>query len=226
MKAQWISKNPAKPLRIFFAGFGAEPEFFSFLDAENENLMMIYDYSNFDLPPELQEILQQQTPVQAVGWSMGVRILSDLSPRFAPKSTFAALNGTLFPIHEEYGIHPEIYEATAQGFHESGQEKFFKRMFARPEEAKRFFLSGFKRTAQQRQQELFSLKEQILNAATPSLRFHTALISEKDKIIYAKNQRAFWQTRNETRILELPSEGHFCFYGFKSWNELFNRVFS
>ena len=122
-----------------------------------------------------------------------------------------AINGTIKPIDDNYGILKKIYDLTIKGFNQSSCEKFVKRMFV---ETTAFSPFLPKRTLEELKNELISLKTYN---GDENFSFDLVYISEYDKIITPKNQLNFWNKRNE-KILMLDC-GHFPTSIFENLNE-------
>lgn len=218
MKYKWLNKgvNNSK-LILFFNGWGMDENVVKHLDVEDYDVLMFYDYNTLDTDFDL-DLLNIYSEKNLIAWSMGVMVCSCLAPSLTlplGEGTKVAINGTLKPIDEEYGIHPKIYDLTIKGFNEKGRDRFVKSMF---EEEVEIICN---REIENQHSELITLKE--ICKLTPSLTlplgegkslYNKILISDNDKIIPTKSQVAFWGIEPNLK------GGHCPFFQFKKWSEL------
>lgn len=203
MEYKWLNKNNNKKIIIFFNGWGMDENVIKHLDVEDFDLLMFYDYNSLDTNFDFQN-LNQYNDRFLVSWSMGV-MCATLFPINVTKSV--AINGTLYPIDEKYGINPKIYDLTIKGFNEKGRERFIKTMFYPTLEN----LPDINRDLENQKSELSALKNYKSNE---DFEYNKVLISNNDKIIPTKNQSEFW--KQEANL----NAGHCPFYLFKKWSEL------
>ena len=135
-------------------------------------------------------------------------------PRMSDGKT-VAINGTLRPIDEKYGIHPKIYDLTIKGFNEKGRKRFISNMFEEDIEV------ACDRDIENQKAELIALKEICKSPPTLTLPFgegktlyNKILISDNDKIIPTKSQIAFWEIEPNLK------GGHCPFFQFEKWSDL------
>lgn len=213
MQCHWLTKENNKKLIIFFTGWSFDYKPFEFLQSNGYDVLILYDYNNLELPqiPLYQEY-------NLVSWSMGVFVaylLKDKLPQFSKK---IAINGTPFPVNDEFGIPLKPFILTLRHAKNGLEGKFYQNIFEKDEEYKRYNLSPVERTIENRVFELNALYDRIKNTNLSYNKYYDkALISTNDKIIPTKNQINFWQNNTETELLE---SGHFPYYNFKSWNEI------
>jgi biotin synthesis protein BioG len=209
----WLNKQANKKLILFFAGWGFDENPFKFLDCGEYDVLMFYDYQNIEsrLPDELSGYKE----INLIAWSMGVFAAYLLFSRSEIKlNKKIAVNGTVYPVHDEFGIPVKIFELTRKHAAAGLREKFYKNVFE--EDFERYMQNPVKRTIENRTAELESLYELIKQQPRPERAFYDrAVTGVNDKIIPAKNQLAFWQLPTVT--LEA---GHFPFYNYKSWSEI------
>lgn len=196
MKYKWLNKKENENLIIFFNGWGMDENIVKHLNYGNYDVIMFYDYNSLDI--EIPDFTSYKTRY-LISWSMGVMIATLFN--FDLKSS-TAVNGTLFPIHEKYGIHPKIYDLTIKGFNEKGRERFIKTIGADVE---------INRDLEEQKSELEAIKTY---SANPDFKYNKVLISNNDKIISTKSQVEFWG-------IEPNLEGvHSPFNLFREWEEL------
>lgn len=211
MKYKWLIQNYKNSnLIYFFNGWGMDENVLNVLKKPlDTNILMFYDYQNLDINNNIFDECLKYKNKYLISWSMGVMISTIFAPKLGILDKKIAINGTIKPIDDNYGILKKIYDLTINNFNQSSCEKFVKRMFI---ENAPFILS--KRTLEELKHELISLKNY---KGDENFCFDLVYISEYDKIITSKNQLNFWNNRNE-KIIMLNC-GHFPFSNFESLNE-------
>ena len=156
--------------------------------------------------------------INLIAWSMGVftaYLLRDKLPKFSKK---IAINGTPYPVDDEFGIPTKPFLLTLRHAKTGLEGKFYQNIFDTKEEFERYLTTPVKRTIENRENELKSLYQRIKTSENSYEHYYDkALISTRDKIIPTKNQVNFWQNNAEIEMLE---SGHFPYYNFKSWNDI------
>ena len=213
MQYYWLNKQNNDKLIIFFTGWSFDYKPFEFLNCENFDVLMFFDYNNTEIPqiPKYKEYF-------LISWSMGVftaYLLKDKLPSFSKR---IAVNGTPFPVDDEFGIARKPFLLTLRHAAKGLEWKFYRNVFDTEQEFSRYIQAPVERTIENRVQELNSLYERIKNTTVSYEHYYDrAIISKNDKIIPAANQINFWQNNAKTELLE---SGHFPYYNFKSWNEI------
>ena len=111
MKAYWLNKQNNKNLIVFFAGWSFDETPFKLLQCLNNDVLMIYDYNDIEIPQVLNELSNYENKI-LITWSMGVFVaylLKDLFKNFDKK---IAINGTIKPVDNEYRIPVKMFELT------------------------------------------------------------------------------------------------------------------
>lgn len=210
MKHFWLNKKDNNSLIIFFNGWGMDQKAVSFLQCAANDIIMFYDYRN--LETESFDFGRYQKK-SLVTWSMGTFISTLFYNMLNGISNKIAINGTLCPVDDKYGIAESVYDLTVKNFNQSSCKKFTRRMFNGNDT-----FDIFSRNPEELKQELISIKN---FKAMQFLDFNTAFISDFDKIIPTKNQYNFWQMRSTTKIKQIK-QGHYPFFNFKNWDEIIN----
>ena len=202
MEYKWLNKKHNQNLIVFFNGWGMDDSVVRHLEPNDYDILMFYDYNNLTTDFRFTE-LDKYSEKHLVAWSMGVMTATFFNIDYSTKT---AVNGTLQPIDDNYGIPQRIYNLTLKGFSPKGAERFIKSMF--DEECT---LPVPEREFENQKNELLALTKY---KADMSFKYNRIILSDNDKIIPTKNQSAFWHI--EPNI----SGGHAPFYHFKSWSEL------
>ena len=213
MQSHWLNKQNNNKLIIFFTGWSFDYKPFEFLNCEDFDVLIIYDYNDLELPqiPEYKEYF-------LISWSMGVYtsyLLKDKLPKFTKK---IAINGTPFPVNDEYGIPLKPFILTLRHAKTGLEGKFYQNIFNSENEYTQYTKTQVERTIENRVSELNTLYSKIKSTEISYQNyFDTAIISNNDKIIPTKNQINFWEGKTEIKTVE---SGHFLYYNFTSWNEI------
>ena len=223
MKYKWLNRRENKKIILFFNGWGMDENVVKHLDAEDYDVLMFYDYNNLDTDFNF-ELLDIYEEKNLIAWSMGVMVGSMSKLDSNCFSQTVAINGTLRPIDEEFGIHPKIYDLTIKGFNEKGRDRFIKSMFdTQTSFPNPLFQGAGKRSLCDQHSELVALREICVSTSpTNSLSqgagehsfYNKVLISDSDKIIPTKSQVAFWGIEPNIK------GGHCPFFQFSKWSEL------
>ena len=182
---------------------------------ENYDIIMFYNYNSLELTFDFG-IFENYEEINLIAWSMGVMIaqlVSEITNLFSnniKKGGSIAINGTLNPINEQFGIHPKIYDLTIKNFSEKGREKFIQSMFNNDE---KFSLKQIfsERQIDEQKSELIAIKNY---KPCEHFKYDKILISDNDKIIPTKSQVNYWNIEPNL------SGGHCPFFQFKKWSEL------
>lgn len=222
MKHKWIAKNNNKSLILFFNGWGMDGGICRILNSKNsDDFLMFYDYKDLTLPVALDELCELYEKTTLIAWSFGVwvaeKVLSQKDIKFSHK---IALNGTGKPIDSEYGIPPEIYQATLDTYSQKTKIKFRRRMCADRNTFKQFTPFVSQRNAEDQKEELKLLQQYIVAdyAINRGNFYDDAIIGNKDKIIPSKNQINYWK-KNKTKY-SLLNAPHIPFFCWNNWNDL------
>ena len=202
MKYKWLNKKGNNQIILFFNGWGMDEGVVEHLEYNNFDVLMFYDYSSLDTDFDF-EILNDYLERYLIAWSMGVMCATNFDIKYNKK---IAINGTLKPIDNDFGIPEKIYNLTLNNFSPVSAKKFIANMFVGiiPD-------IEIKRDFENQKAELSALKK--VNSR-PNFVYDKILISSKDKIIPTKNQEKFWG------ISANLNSGHFPFNLFKNWGEI------
>lgn len=129
MQSRFISHTPScRRLILIFAGWSTTPSFYRHIHAEGWDVAIVWDYTSLDLDASF---LDQYSTVFVVAWSMGVAAAAHAAATSIDPSRVAAafaVNGTLFPSSDKYGIPEAVYEGTRATLSPKNLLKFTKRM--------------------------------------------------------------------------------------------------
>lgn len=215
MQSYWFNKQNNKKLIIFFGGWSFDFNPFKFLECLDYDVVMFYDYTtlSFDID------FSGYDEIFLIGWSMGVFIASYLRDKLPDFKSAIAVNGTAFPVDDEYGIPLKPFALSLMHAETGLKGKFTRNVFVDENLLKLYEKTPVERTIENRVSELVKLDELIKSYKFQYIPFYTkAIVGLKDKIIPTKNQLNFWN-KFGVDILEIDC-GHFPFYNYKSWKEI------
>ncbi len=202
MEYKWLNRENNEKLIVFFNGWGMDECVVNHLQAENYDVLMFYDYNRLETDFDFS-VLNAYSKKYLIAWSMGVMTATLFDIDYLSKT---AVNGTLKPIDDKFGIPKRIYDLTIKGFSTKGAERFIKNMY---QDFSEYIYP--KREFENQKSELETLTHYEANQ---DFKYDRVFISSDDKIIPTKNQVNFWGI--EPNI----TSGHCPFNRFKKWSEL------
>ena len=220
MQYHWLNKQDNENLIIFFAGWSFDFKPFEFLSCEDYDVLVIYDYNNVTTSEcENFQHINNYKNKYLITWSMGVYIAYQLRNQLPKFDKKIAINGTPFPVDDEFGIPQKTFLLTLRHAKIGLEGKFYQNIFKTDEEHQKYIQTPVERTIDNRVSELNELYKIIKETPKEYIKYYdTAFVSTADKIIPSKNQFNFWQTYG-TSVQTLES-GHFPYYNYTSWKDL------
>lgn len=213
MQYHWLNKKNNNKLIVFFTGWSFDSKPFEFLKCDDFDVLTFYDYNTLEFP---NIDFNQYQEKYLITWSMGVFIAYQLKNHLPNFDKKIAINGTPFPVDDEFGIPLKPFLLTLKHAKTGLEGKFYQNIFETPEEFKKYTQNPVQRDLENRVEELKQLYDRIKIAPKEYDDFYNkALVSTKDKIIPFKNQINFWKEKAQT-----IESGHFPYYTFKSWTEI------
>ena len=108
MKYKWLNINQNNKVIVFFNGWGMDESVVHHLDFSDYDVLMFYDYNNLDTNFDFNS-LDKYKNKSLIAWSMGVMVATLFNQKY---TSATAINGTLKPIDNEFGIPQRIYDLT------------------------------------------------------------------------------------------------------------------
>lgn len=200
----FIQQTDLRTLTFFLPGWGMDVRPFRDYRSTETDILMAYDFSDLELDAKWFSGYER---IRIVAWSMGVWAASVLMARHPWLGDEAiAVNGTPFPIDDERGIPPKIFNATLAGLSEDSLARFDRRMCA-----DRACFNAYNRCHPERgladlSHELACIGREVpLQPVDP--RFTTAYAGDRDMIFPFRNQVRAWSGRCE---LQSVAAGHYA----------------
>lgn len=220
MKTEWLHRSNNDWLILFYNGWGMDSIPFRPLMSRKYDVLCCYDYSDGLCRIDIKNLAQKYNRIHLVGWSMGVvygqKHFEDVADYF---NKTIAVNGTLLPVDELYGIPVDICRATLEALDEETSLKFYRRMFRPASVFETFMNNRPQRAIDDIKNELAAIMTDLQKTDWESSIYTDILISDKDMIIPTKNQLRFW-TKAKAREVKRLESGHFPFYLWNSWDDL------
>ncbi len=217
MQTSWLHKSDCKNLIVFLNGWGMDGFPFQSLVSVDFDVFMLYDYRQLTNCPDIEAIAANYQQVHLISWSMGVwagqKLFADKGHLF---NKTIAINGTLCPINDKFGIPEKVFNATMIGYDESARFKFYRRMCREKTNLKLFLARQPRRSLQDQAEELAALKKMVDCLPAHESIYKEVIISEYDWIIPSANQFDFWKGSVITPV----SGFHFLFNLWQSWDHL------
>ena len=222
MKTDWLIRQNNKSLLVFFNGWGQNARPFEPFKGEGHDVFMFWDYRN---PPESfswPEEFDSYERITLVAWSMGAWFANYYFSPFADKiQQKIAVNGTLHPIDDQFGIPEKIFAGTYLTLNDQNLGKFNKRMFYGSAGEELYSDHSPKRPIEEVKEELKSIADFCSSNHAGDNLFDLAVISEQDRIFPFKNLKTFWKDKIQTKTI---SQAHFPFYQWSGWDDLLQSV--
>lgn len=181
------------------------------------DVYMLYDYRQLAIQPDIEEVAENYEQVHLVSWSMGVWVGQKI---FFDKQHLLnrtiAINGTLCPIDDSFGIPVDVFNGTLANYGEGARLKFYKRMCREKNNFKSFLARQPQRSLEEQGEELVALKNGVDCLPVNESIYKEIIISEHDLIVPSANQFNYWQGR----LVKPVSGFHFLFNLWQSWDQL------
>ena len=185
----------------------------------NCDVLYVYDYTTPDFPAF---DFSKYKSVKLLSFSYGVyagaiaKLPDDLK-----LDERVAINGTLLPVDDKYGVPVKQFELTEKMDSQS-VVKFRQRLFGGEKAQQHFEIFENhlpKRSAQSCTEELSGMKKYVPQIQTPKKTFDKIYVAKYDRCVPTRNQRNFWQKAGVIDTIELET-GHFPFYNYEKLEDL------
>ncbi len=216
MKSVFLIKKETNKIVLFFGGWATEPAYFRHLQSSDYSVCMFYDYSNDIDLKSVRDIASHYKEVNVVAWSFGVWVANRAMQNVVINKAIA-INGTLQPVDNQYGIPDVIFNRTVENLSEISRRKFNLRMCGSKEAFQKYSRTKTQRTFDDIRAELVNLKKLFETHTDNDNIFNSSIISKNDNIFPLENQKAFWEKKIEIKII---NSSHFPFFDFDNWNKL------
>jgi biotin synthesis protein BioG len=187
------------------------------LTTSGYDVYMLYDYRDLVLPQPIDSVVVGYQRIHLVSWSMGVwagqKLFYDRSELF---DRTIAINGTLCPIDDMFGIPREIFAKTVNEYSETTRLKFYRRMCQEKAGLSLFLARQPARSVVEQRTELAALQRSVDCIPAEQSIYKEIMIAKNDAIIPSGNQKKFWYGQRITEVTGF----HFLFYLWPTWDDL------
>lgn len=210
MKCELIKNNGGDALIIFFAGWSSCPLSLKSFRPEGWDVLFVYDYSDLQMPVEAIAAMTEYKRFALVAHSFGVAVAHSFIDILPECEMTVAVCGTLYPVHDKYGIPQRVFKLTERGIAKEGINQFNLKMCG--DKIKDFTPSklDFKEqcAALSLLGETFTSDKEL--EVSEINKWKVAVICMKDTIIPVDNQIAFWGT-SQAEVVGFKNSPHFPF---------------
>lgn len=218
MKAFYLNKNNNEKLLVFFAGWSFDENPFKKQDFSDFDVLIVYDYNDLSIPKEFEDFKNYREK-NLLAWSMGVFCAYLLKDIFADFDKKIAINGTIFPIDDKYGIPEKVFKLTLIHAKKGLEGKFYQNLFNNENDFQKYLQNSVERDIENRVNELNNLNNLIKSSTINYEYFYDkAIVSKQDKIIPPQNQINSHKNL-KIQVVEIDS-GHFPFYQYNLVQEI------
>lgn len=210
---QYFLDNNSNHLIVFFCGWGMDETPFSVLNTKSD-VLFLYDYADLNLEFDFSKYEKKTL----LAFSYGVYVCGLVNDRLPDFDEKIALNGTLIPVDDEYGVPLKKFLLSAK-MESDTIVKFRERLFYNKEDLSLFNENLPQRSAESCTNELEAIKKYFTTLQLPEMSFDKVIVSSFDRVIPTKNQLNFWKNKSACNTIEI-ADGHFPFYSFKNLEEI------
>ncbi len=192
MKYALVSRRHSRRLIILFAGWGMDEHPFAELSLPGYDIAVLWDYTdeNIDSP-----FWDGYAEICVLAWSYGVyfaaRFISG-HPEL-PLTARVAVNGTMHPVHENFGIPPALYNATLGAISDAAVKKFYRRMCGGASAFESFSSKMPQRSVESLSGELAAIGAKYTSEGAPRCEWDKAFVYASDLIFPPGAQKSAWQ---------------------------------
>jgi biotin synthesis protein BioG len=221
MKSEWLHRGRGDTLIVFCNGWGMDSHPFSIIPTEKYDVLNVYDFRGYDNLASVLQAMEEYSERILLSWSMGVwagqLIFSQYEGLF---TRTIAINGTICPIHDDFGIPRELFTGTMKAWSDISRSKFYYRVCGNRQLYAAFCEHQPQRSLTDQQQELGYYLDAAECLERDTSIYTEIIISDNDRIVSTDHQRAFWGEGNVTIV----AGSHFLFYNWQSWDDLLAAV--
>lgn len=205
MKQVFITKNNTPDLLLIFSGWGTHPQIFGTL-RNARDICICYDYRDDTFNPHL---IADYKDITVIGWSFGVYMAAYTFSKYLLKANkTVAVNGTMQPIDDTYGIPQTLFDMTLDSLTDCSFQKFQKRICGNIKQYSIHKEALSVRAIPEVKEELSVLQNRVANTRNINFHWDIAYISDNDLIFTPERQEAFWSNYHISSIRRI-NDAHF-----------------
>jgi pimeloyl-[acyl-carrier protein] methyl ester esterase len=214
MTQEWLKQSGFPTLVIFFTGWGMNASSTNHLETGDYDFLVCSGYT------DIGEIagLEKYGKILVVGYSMGVMAAEGFMQKthLNPSATIA-INGSVRPVSDEYGIGIEQYRVFNKGLTENSYKTFIFNMSGSAAVFRRYLRSSPGMDIPALQHELTAIEtlQETIEAYRP---WDKVILCEGDNIFPYEGLRKYWKDScSEFIIFDAP---HYPFFLWENWDEI------
>lgn len=206
MILKFLRKNNNRRLILIFTGWGTGPELYTRVDIPGWDVAVAFRIDGKPLDPAK---LDGYYTIYLFAWSLGVYMADLKLPPERITKAFA-INGTVAPVHDDYGIPVAIFRGTADNLDPRNLTKFRRRTMPDSETFRRLFPEeGSPLMCRCLASQLYDVMDMLDGSeGKPRLQWTRAYIGTRDRIFPPDNMRKAWSLAPEVEIIE-SEDTHF-----------------
>lgn len=214
MKSCWLTQEKNSSCILFLSGWSMDSIPFQVIPVISHDLLMVYDYRQIE-PAPIIKLIEKYDSLYLVAWSMGVWIAGKFLSEYKDLFTSSiAINGTLTPIDDQFGIPVKAFDTMINDFSPAVLDEFYQDMFNQQDQVQQFFNNRPDRSPESILSELQTLRHLYSEHGPGEDIFDRKIVGSRDKIFPARSQLRCWGKENCERI----QAAHFPFYDWSSWD--------
>lgn len=205
MKVSFVKREEGNDsLILIFTGWSTSASLFDEISVPGWDVLVVSDYDNCEFDNTL---LSSYSTIYLYAWSLGVAMAGVCLDSDSIIRKFA-INGTMKPADDVYGISRHIYHSTAENLDDRNLRKFQRRMFESADSYKSVaHLLNYEADIEALRNQLYTV-DIITSGKMSDFKWTRAYISESDAIFPAESQRRYWESQDDVEIYGLKG-GHF-----------------
>lgn len=187
MQQSWLRRKQQSDLVLYMLGWASNPNAVLHIDPSSCDVLAVYDYREA-IALQAEDFAKYRR-IYLFAWSFGVWAAEQYC-RQLPLYRAIALNGTPYPVSEEYGMRLRVVLRTMQGLARVGMTPFNEKAYGRERAVPEGPYPD--RTLDEKIDELTILAEQSRKNSSANIHWHKAYIGDKDEIFPPAKMEAYW----------------------------------
>lgn len=198
-----LTSSDASRAVVIFAGWGMDYRPFASLRKDGYDIFVVYDYGRNDRVDSTQ--LQRYSEICIIAWSWGVPAGAEFisSHSHLPITGAIAVNGTMTPIDDRFGIPENIFRSTLDNLSDSSLLKFYRRMCGSAAPYRTFAQAKPERSITSLRDELEAIRDNGASTLSPLI-FDRVIIGSNDYVIPTANQQNAWDGHPAITVTDSP----------------------
>lgn len=186
-------------LILIYAGWGSDMSLYEHINMPGWDTMLCWDYDDFSFDVAM---IKDYHTIYLYAWSLGV-FAATQSLKDVRLAKAIAINGTMLPVSDDYGIPIDIYKGTLESLNDRNLVKFQMRMFENSTEYKKYIeLLPLKNDIDKLKQQLRNVQESLPTKQTMNWTY--AFVSRNDRIFPFENQKKAWTGASDIIEIDKP----------------------